>query len=655
MRDRPRVLPFLLIAMAILVANAPAILSPFFLDDYVLLGRAAHLAPNTLFTGATLRGGDLQAFWWVPPVSEVRYFRPLVTVSMALDLRLWGGSAFGCHCTNLILHLLASLIVYRIARQLLRDRNVAIAASMLFALHPIHAGAVQWISGRSDVIMSIFYLGALTLYLDLRLAHVEDAAAAAPGPSVSVPSVTGASACRHWAKAVLALAFFGAALLSKESAISLPCLVLAVEPIVRLRGRGRELEPEHGRGLPARLALAGIVLLGVAYALLRAHALVAPLPPTPYRIPPGPAMAPAILLQALLYALACFCLIPVLPFHNLEAWVCRPWVLVIASMVLLSATLLGWRRTRRRAVFAFLVAWFLITLGPALPIMMGERLAYLPSVGFCLLVAMVLEDEDRSAAQETEAGESSRRRGRSIRLLVPGLLCLYGAATMAHGAILRDLAEESERVTEAIVDRGLEGPPPHCVYVCNGWIPSSLWITQAVEWWCRGANRSLGQAGGREDPPDRDSSPPSIVILTLSGDLFPPSFRGRHPVTALLIRWLARPISSDAIPQVVRVDPTSALVAARPGDPGLFDAPLLRFFLFGRGGFGDGEVVENARATAEILDGEGARVRKIRFTLPDAASAPGGTWLLQNGLDLMSVGMSAEMSVDGPVETPAVR
>src|SRR5437667_968450 len=90
--------------------------------------------------------------------------RPIVNLSYAIDHALWGATPPGFHVTNVLLHMLNVVLLYRLARRLAEDRHadlVACAAAMLFAVHPMMTEAVGYISGRSEVLCATWFLPAM--------------------------------------------------------------------------------------------------------------------------------------------------------------------------------------------------------------------------------------------------------------------------------------------------------------------------------------------------------------------------------------------------------------------------------------------------------------------------------------------------------------
>jgi hypothetical protein len=134
---------------AVAAALAPMLGIGFVNDDYTIIEFALH-RPLPLLEALSSRA----------EVIEV-YYRPLFDLSLALDFLAWGWTPSGFRLTNLALHLLNTLLVWRLARALRFDEATALFALLVFGLHPIHETSLYWIAGRTDVLCATFYLAAL--------------------------------------------------------------------------------------------------------------------------------------------------------------------------------------------------------------------------------------------------------------------------------------------------------------------------------------------------------------------------------------------------------------------------------------------------------------------------------------------------------------
>jgi protein O-mannosyl-transferase len=87
--------------------------------------------------------------------------RPILNLSYAFDRAIWGSTPFGFHLTNVLLHMVNVVLLFRLARRVGKGNLVAFAASGLFAVHPMMTEAVGYISGRSEVLCATFFMLAL--------------------------------------------------------------------------------------------------------------------------------------------------------------------------------------------------------------------------------------------------------------------------------------------------------------------------------------------------------------------------------------------------------------------------------------------------------------------------------------------------------------
>src|SRR5712671_4004885 len=99
--------------------------------------------------------------------------RPIVNFSYAIDRAIWGAAPFGFHVTNLLLHIVNVGLLFLLAWRLAEDFDagplpaspragvVAGASAALFAVHPMMTEAVGYISGRSEVLCTTFFMLAM--------------------------------------------------------------------------------------------------------------------------------------------------------------------------------------------------------------------------------------------------------------------------------------------------------------------------------------------------------------------------------------------------------------------------------------------------------------------------------------------------------------
>ena len=180
-------------AVAFLVYR-PALDGDFVFDDRYLpfLGRDAVNSPLSPWVG---------------------WNRPVLMLSFWLQLRLFGQEPYSYHLANFLLHLANSALVFLIARRLADragesgGRNALLAGfgAALFLLHPLQTESVSYIASRSEALSATFFLGSLAVFLGRRSEAVS------------------------FGNAALALALFGAAVVTKEHTAVLPALFLLTD------------------------------------------------------------------------------------------------------------------------------------------------------------------------------------------------------------------------------------------------------------------------------------------------------------------------------------------------------------------------------------------------------------------------------------------
>jgi tetratricopeptide (TPR) repeat protein len=133
--------------------------------------------------------------------SNRQFYRPLTSLSYWLDLQVWGLNPAGFHLTNILLHILNSLLLLGLLLKLGSSLSAAFSGALLFSAFPAHFENVSWISGRTDLLS--FLLAALSLLYFLDFLRK-----------------------KGLARLVVSSVFYLAALLAKESAVLLPLLLV---------------------------------------------------------------------------------------------------------------------------------------------------------------------------------------------------------------------------------------------------------------------------------------------------------------------------------------------------------------------------------------------------------------------------------------------
>ena len=305
--------------------------------------------------------------FWAGHADWKMYYRPLINLTYLVEYHLWGLRPLGYHLTNVVTHLAVCLLVLWICSMLFRDWLLSFTAALAFAVHPVHSQSVSFISGRTDLLSTFFFLLAFALYHRWRQS----------GRWPTYAGVAGA---------------FLLALLSKEVAVTLPLVLVCYEWVFPGPPGGRPFLARAARGVGPLLALLG-VFLTVRIFVISDVLLTRS----------GPLQAEALprvlttLRLASWYAWVTIIPYPVSPSQSAQVVtsVTDPAFLVAAAgLVPLIAAVVAaavWSR-----VSLFFIAWFWITLAPSVALnllpgstpIVADRFLYLPSVGVCILLAL---------------------------------------------------------------------------------------------------------------------------------------------------------------------------------------------------------------------------------------------------------------------------
>ena len=98
------------------------------------------------------------------------FYRPLSSLSYAVEYPLWGAAPGGYHLTNVVLHAVAAVLVAVTVREMTTRPVVGYLSGVLFTVHPLAVDVVPAIARRQDILVAIFVLGTLLLFVRSRQA-----------------------------------------------------------------------------------------------------------------------------------------------------------------------------------------------------------------------------------------------------------------------------------------------------------------------------------------------------------------------------------------------------------------------------------------------------------------------------------------------------
>jgi len=370
------------------------------------------------------------------------------------------------HLTSILLHAVATWLVFLLARRVGAAPWIAFGAALLFGAHPVHVEAVAYVSGRPDLLATVFALASLLV--------ATSAPVCAPG------------GCRDW-RVWPAYGLFALAALSEETALVTPFILVLLDRVAEPRRTWRERRVVYA-------GFFGVLLATLLWRLGEGQLRV---------LPHGEVPADAALAAPFVAA-----------FDAMRALV-APWelnalrsypesltgpgaILFRASLPLLLLVAVAWWRRRDPVARAGAVLLALPLL-PALPLPFFEgsylmdRALTFASVGFCLLVGS-------AAGWLAERAPGGKRSGVIVTVATAALLAFV---TLARIPVWRDNVSLLQAATKA----DPTDPKPHLLlsehYVAAGDATAAL--------------AAVGQALAI-DSTNADAYHKQTAVLTMMGD-----------------------------------------------------------------------------------------------------------------------------------------
>jgi protein O-mannosyl-transferase len=459
-----------LLSILAVAAYANSVSNGFVWDDHEQVAMNDSLRPGAPFLG--LIAPNNWAFARVGGRERINYYRPLQMVTYRLTADVFGFDASAFHAVNLAFHVVVVLLAFALFYTLTGRMGLAFASAALFAVHPIHSEAVDWIAALPDIACTAFFLISFLFFI---LARGQKSQQPTKRPRRNYVLFFTSS-----------FAAFSAALLWKETAIVFPLIVMAYvfclsEDAVLVRRIGNAL----------KLSLPYWCILGL-YFLLRFRVLgflvIRQRNWSLSRFEFGLTALNLIFeywwkLLAPVALNAYYLFVPVRTLEDPRAIAAILFLILAAG-----AVLYGFRRA---PMVSFAMLWVFIALIPVLNVyavgrnVFSERYLYLPSVGFCFLTVLTA----------TRMGRLLPERSRSpvAAVVLAAVLLVFMAGTFARNSAWKD--------DSTLFARTLESSPnaPFVHQMVAGLQPNSTMGQAAAESHYLTAI-SLAE---RESPPDR--------------------------------------------------------------------------------------------------------------------------------------------------------
>lgn len=334
--------------------------------DYISLDDDRYAFANPHVIGGLSR----ENIGWAWTSLECSNWHPLTWMSLMMDVTVFGAGAAGFHITNLALHLLNALLVFELLFRVTGYRDRSACVAFLFAIHPVHAESVAWISERKDVLSTFFGLIALRAYTEYVLRR--DA---------------------QWYLGTIVA--FVLTLLAKQTLVTLPCLLLVLDvwPLGRLRGiaaNGNEVQREGILRLVREKVPLFLITIVFSVVVVFAQDSGGAIKTAPLLSRLADASLACVLYLKSLFVPAGLALFyPRTPFAN------PVLVLTVCGSVLGLLTIGAFRLRKRAAWLLVGWLWYLGTLVPVSGIVQigsaqrADRYLYVPAIGIYLVVVWI--------------------------------------------------------------------------------------------------------------------------------------------------------------------------------------------------------------------------------------------------------------------------
>lgn len=377
-------LAYLLLTLAILLSYSNSFRAEWHFDDinHIRQNQAIQIKD---FTSDSMLG----VFYAAPRHSDdplPRIFRPLASLTFALNWYLGKDDVFGYHLFNVLLHAISAFLLFEVIRalyaspKLCRDHDgagtIALSAAMLWALNPIQTQAVTYIVQRMTVMAAMFLILGVLLYIRGRLSKNRNTQAFC----------------------FIGVAFaYVFALASKENAIILPAVLLLVE--IAFFYKDRSSTP----------SIKTIVVLGI-FAIIIGVWWIVGTNSAGSRVLDGYSIRPYTLLERLITQPRAIFLYLSLIFyplpsrlsiqHNLthSSSLIEPWTTLLSIIMVLALICFSIVRIRENPIVSFSILFFFlchVVESSILPLeLVFEHRNYLPSmflfwpIGFCITKCM---------------------------------------------------------------------------------------------------------------------------------------------------------------------------------------------------------------------------------------------------------------------------
>jgi tetratricopeptide (TPR) repeat protein len=322
-------------------------------------------------------GFTLESIRWSFTATQASNWHPLTWLSHMLDYQIYGMNPGHHHMTNVLLHILNTLLLFFIFKRISGSRWKSAFIAALFALHPLHVESVAWVAERKDVLSTFFWMLALWSYAS----YVENS---------------------KLGRYLLLILFYFLGLMAKPMIVTLPFVLLLLDywPLKRFRlwpsnNENPAVQMPFYFGLIREkipLFLLSVASSVVTYLVQKSSGAVNSLAAIPFHVRIANALVSYVNYIGKMFW----------P-HNLAVLYPYPksitlWKIIGAGLLITVITVLVLRLLRSKPYLAVGWLWYLGTLVPVIGIVqvgsqaLADRYTYVPLIGIFIMVTWGISD-----------------------------------------------------------------------------------------------------------------------------------------------------------------------------------------------------------------------------------------------------------------------
>ena len=401
----------LLVALAGFLLYANSLSNDFVLDDFGLIKDNTQTKKGISAIPEIFKS----SYRYGMNITDYQLYRPLTKAMFALEWQISPESPPLHHWINVLLFALLCYVLFRVLNIYMNNLLIPFIASLLFAAHQLHTEVVANIKGRDEIVCFLFCL--LSLWSLHRFVTKNSTGALITG-----------------------IGCYFIALFSKESAITF----LAIIPMFFyfFTSAGRE---KYFKTLSAMAAVTFIFLL-IRYKVLGSVESLIPIEDNSL------AAIKNIFIQKAnaIYLLGIYLKLMVIPFplisdgsyNSFPAIGLTSWKFLVPFIILISAFVYAVLRFKKKDIVSFSIFYFFITASIVTNIIIligtnyGERLMFVPSLGFCLLIAIIISRFIKPEAPDKIISNFNSFTSEYIKPLsvVLVIVIFFGIKTIARNA-----------------------------------------------------------------------------------------------------------------------------------------------------------------------------------------------------------------------------